>query len=49
MSTKPRTDVRLLNLCKRMRTLAELEKLHSIKALAEEIEFAVKALLQEKS
>jgi hypothetical protein len=48
MSQGPRTDVRLLNLCKRLKTLAELEKSYSLKAVADEIEVCVRDLLHGK-
>lgn len=49
MTQGPRSDVRLLNLCKRLRSLAETEKSYSLKAVAEEVEAEVKRLLQERT
>lgn len=44
-----RDDVRLLNLLKRLRTLAEREKGFEIKAVAEEVDAAVRRLLQSET
>lgn len=49
MSQGPSSDIRLLNLCKRLIRLAEMEKSYSIKAVAEEVEAEVKRLLQERT
>lgn len=41
-----RDDIRTLNLLKRLRSLAEMEKNYSIKAVAEELEASVHRLLK---
>lgn len=48
MPQEPRVEVRLLNLCKRLRTLADIERSYSLKAVAEEIEIGVKELLRKQ-